>query len=65
MIMKEETTMTQVSVAVIGCGFAARLHGSAFRRVGGLQIRLRGCSDLKETGRRLRESIGMEEANAE
>ena len=24
-----------------------------------------GCSDLKETGRRLRESIGMEEANAE
>lgn len=53
--------MIQVSVAVIGCGFAARLHGSAFRRVGGMQIRLRGCSDLREeTARKLAEDYGYE-----
>lgn len=44
--------MRQVSVGIIGSGFAARLHGNAFRLVGGMDIRLRACSDLREDAAR-------------
>lgn len=53
--------MKQVSVAVIGSGFAARLHGNSFRRIGGLQLRLRACSDLREdAAKTLAEEYGYE-----
>lgn len=54
--------MKQVSIGVIGSGFAARLHGNAFRLVGGgIDIRLRVCSDLREeAARQLAQEYGYE-----
>lgn len=53
--------MKQVSVSMIGSGFAARLHGNAFRLVSRLEVRLRACCDLREdTAKVLAEEYGYE-----
>lgn len=53
--------MKTVTIGMIGCGFAARLHSTAFRQVGGLRLRLRSVADIQlDAARRTAEEFGYE-----
>ena len=61
--MKEKKT---VVVGTIGAGYAARLHGSGYEKVCGVQVRLKTISDLNlALAEKLKEQFGYEQATAD
>lgn len=56
-----KTEKNSLTIAVIGAGYAARLHGDAYRRVHGVNIRLKWIIDpLMERAEKLKETYGYE-----
>ena len=52
----------EIAVGTIGAGYAARLHGEAYRRVSGCDIRLKTIVDLdREKAEELQKTYGYEE----
>lgn len=53
----------EIAVGTIGAGYAARLHGEAYRRVSGCDIRLKTIVDLdREKAEELQKTYGYEES---
>ena len=53
--------MEKVRIGMIGSGFASRLHGNSFRRVGGIEVVLRGTADISaDAAKQLAEEYGYE-----
>ena len=41
--------MKQVSVGIVGSGFAASLHGDAYRKIYGLEVKLAAVASVEDT----------------
>lgn len=52
--------MNKVTVGMIGTGFAAAIHGEAYRRVHSLEVRLKAVSSLAPDGAAFAEKYGFE-----
>lgn len=58
-----EQTKNTLTIAVIGAGYAARLHGDAYKRVYGATLRLKWIIDPDmERAQKLKETYGYEQA---
>ena len=61
-MMKENKT---VVVGTLGAGYAARLHGNGYKKVSGVQVRLKTVCDLNtELAKQVQEEFGYEQITA-
>ena len=61
--MKENKT---VVVGTLGAGYAAHLHGNGYKKVSGIQVRLKTVCDLNtELAKQVQEEFGYEQITAD